>query len=422
MPHGDLPKWPMAVAFIGYPLWWSLGFGDMAWPAFALIMVMALSRTKNVRAPRGFGLWLLFMLWTLCTVAQVHEPGRIAGFFFRYGLYVGATVFFIYVYNARRTLTARRILGILTAFWLIVVAGGYAGIAFPVLEIRTALSFLLPDSLLGNNLIHEMAFRGLTQFNPDPDAFVVSAPRPSAPFLYTNSWGNAYSLLIPVVLAYMSMVRREKKFWFLVLILPVSFVPAFLTLNRGMFLGLGVALIYVAVRAALAGNTRIILSVAAIAIAAGIAVSALPVMERLDQRTENVSSIETRADLYVETFERTLESPVFGYGAPRPSENPGAPSAGTQGHVWIVMFSHGFPGLALFMGWLLWLFLKTIRRRDLVGLVCNTVILISLVEVFYYGVLGAGLVIIMTAGALGLREQESQSDIVREGADKGVDA
>ncbi|WP_162150241.1 O-antigen ligase family protein [Arthrobacter sp. H14] len=394
----------------------------MAWPAFALIMVMALSRTKNVRAPRGFGLWLLFMLWTLCTVAQVHEPGRIAGFFFRYGLYVGATVFFIYVYNARRTLTARRILGILTAFWLIVVAGGYAGIAFPVLEIRTALSFLLPDSLLGNNLIHEMAFRGLTQFNPDPDAFVVSAPRPSAPFLYTNSWGNAYSLLIPVVLAYMSMVRREKKFWFLVLILPVSFVPAFLTLNRGMFLGLGVALIYVAVRAALAGNTRIILSVAAIAIAAGIAVSALPVMERLDQRTENVSSIETRADLYVETFERTLESPVFGYGAPRPSENPGAPSAGTQGHVWIVMFSHGFPGLALFMGWLLWLFLKTIRRRDLVGLVCNTVILISLVEVFYYGVLGAGLVIIMTAGALGLREQESQSDIVREGADKGVDA
>jgi len=403
---GHLPAWPVAIAFVGFPLWWVLGLGDMAWPLFALFMFLVLARTKRLQAPRGFGMWMLFMVWVLCSVIEIDEGVRIIGFAYRYSLYLAATVFFIYVYNARKFLTERRILGILTIFWLVVVAGGYAGLAFPVWELKTPLAYILPQSLLENSYVHDMAVRSLTQFNPNPYAYVIAAPRPSAPFLYANGWGNVYSLLTPVAILYTAMVRKGPKFWLLVIAMPLSFVPAVLTLNRGMFLGLGIAMLYIGIRAALLGNGRILLAIVAIALVAGASYVVLPVQERIDQRTSKVESIDDRGNLYVETFDRTMESPLFGYGAPRPSEREGQPSAGTQGQVWMVMFSHGFVGLGLFLAWLGLLFVRTIRRTDLVGLVCNALLLVSFIEVFYYGILGAGLVIVMVAGALGLREPD----------------
>ncbi|WP_288026335.1 O-antigen ligase family protein, partial [Arthrobacter sp.] len=198
-------------------------------------------------------------------------------------------------------------------------------------------------------------------------------------------------------------------FWLLVVGLAVSSVPAVLTLNRGMFLGLAIAMVYIGLRAALLGHGKILLAVVALALVAGTSFMVLPVQERIDQRNSKVASIVDRGNLYLETFDRTLESPLFGYGAPRPSERADQPSAGTQGQIWQVMFSQGFVGLGLFLGWLAFLFVRTIRRIDLVGLVCNTVLLVSFVEVFYYGILGAGLVIVMVVGAVGLREPENSS-------------
>ena len=402
----SLPAWPVAIAFIGFPLWWVLGLGDMAWPLFALVMLLALARTKRLRAPKGFGIWMLFMVWMLCSMIQLDEAVRVLGFFYRYGLYLAATVIFIYVYNARRQLSERRILGILTIFWLGVVAGGYAGLAFPLWELKTPIAYVMPQFLLDNSYVHDMAFRQLTQFNPDPNAYVTAAPRPSAPFLYANGWGNVYSLLTPVVVLYAAMVRRGIKLWLLAIALVLSIIPAFLTLNRGMFLGLGLAMLYIGLRAALLGHAKILLALVCMALIAGTSYMVLPVQERIDQRTSKVESIDDRGNLYLETFDRTLESPLFGFGAPRTSERADQPSVGTQGQVWLVMFSHGFVGLSLFLGWLGFLFMRTIRRTDLVGLVCNTLLLVAFAEVFYYGILGAGLVIVMVAGALGLRAPE----------------
>jgi hypothetical protein len=405
-PDRRLPAWPIVAAFAGFPLWWALGLGDAAWPVFGVLMVLILARAGNIRAPRGFGILLLFLLWVLCSMIQIDEPLRVVGFFYRFFLYAAATVVFVYVYNARQTLTDRRIFGVLTTFWLIVVAGGFAGLAFPLFQLHTPLSYVLPDALVSNSYVNEMTIRRLTQFDPDPNAFAVSAPRPSAPFLFANGWGNGYSLLTPAVVVYLTMVRGERRFWWLMAALPLSFIPAFLTLNRGMFLGLGVALLYVGLRAALLGRARIVGTLLALSIVAGVAVVQLPVLERLEQRTSSSSSIEDRGQLYQETFQRSLESPLFGYGAPRPSERPGQPSAGTQGHVWLVLFSHGFVGLGLFLAWLVHAFLRTLRRTDLVGLVCNTVLLVGLVEIFYYGLLGAGLVILMVVAAVGLRARQ----------------
>ena len=400
----ELPRWPLTVMFVLFPLWWVLGPGEAVWILLAGVMLLLLNRHGRIRIPRGFGIWLLFLLWMVCSVIGIDTEGRMIGFIYRALLYLTVTVAFLYVYNARVTLTPRYVLGVLTIFWLVVVAGGYLGVLWPLFSINTPLLAVLPQWLTTNDLIQEMVVRRATQYNPN--SWLQLDPRPSAPFLYTNGWGNAYSVLTPMVIAYLALVRRERRFWWLLPVVPLSFVPAFLTLNRGMFIGLGVALAYILIRSVLQGNFRAILTVVGIAVLASVALVTLPIAERLTERVESSSSTEDRASLYIEAFERTLEQPVFGYGSPRPSETTGAPSVGTQGQFWMVMFSHGFPGAALFMGWLAWAYLRSLRERDPVGLACNTVLLLTLVESLYYGIMTAGLMVAMLAAAVALRPEE----------------
>ena len=384
--------------FLGFPVWWLSGIGDVIFVLGAAIMGMLLIRRGHIQAPRGFGIWMFFLLWMLCSVIGIDTGGRLVGFIYRALLYLAVTVIFLYVYNGRSTITPRNVLGVLTGFWLVVVAGGYLGIFFPLLTVTTPLSYVLPDFLLSNELVQEMVVRRATQYNPD--SWLSLDPRPSAPFLYTNGWGNAYSLMMPIVIAYTALVRRERKFWWLVVAIVISVVPALLTLNRGMFIGLGIGLAYVALRWLIAGRFRAFFALLAVGVVVLAAFFLSPAQERLTNRLDESSTTEDRANLYDETFQRTLESPLFGYGAPRPSAVEGAPSAGTQGQFWMVMFSHGFPAVIAFTGWLLWVFVRSISRRDPVGLACNTVLLVISVETLYYGVTTSGLPIAMAVAAI----------------------
>lgn len=396
-----LPRWPFAALFALFPVWWLLGLGEAAWIALAAVMLGCLLWRGRIRMPRGFAIWLMFLVWMGVSVIEIDTPDRLLGFVYRALLYLTVTVIFLYVYNAHDSLSPRYVMGVLTVFWLIVIAGGYVGIFFPVLTIQTPLGLVMPPSIASNDLVQDMVVRRVSQYNPD--GWAKLDPRPSAPFLYTNGWGNAYSMLSPIVIAYLVEVRRERRFWWLLAAIPVSLVPAFLTLNRGMFLGLGLALVYVAVRLFMRGNVKALLGLIGLAVVVVVAFATLPIAERLTHRVEASPSTSDRANLYEETFERALEAPVFGYGAPRPSEKAGAPSAGTQGQLWMVLFSHGFPGAALFMGWLVWAYIRSIRERDPASLALNAVLLVVVVESLYYGIMTAGLAIAMIAAALAMR-------------------
>lgn len=400
-PAGELPRWPFMAMFVWFPLWWVLGFGDMAWIPLAGIMALYLVRRGRVEVPRSFTLWLIFLLLMAVSVIGIDTPGRLIGFALRAAQYATFTTVFIYVYNARERLPLRYVLGVLTVFWFWTVLGGYASMAFPLFSFDTLLSYLLPQGLLSNELVGEMATRRLTQY--EPGGWLDLDPRPSAPFLYTNSWGNVYSMLLPVVLCYMRLIPRTRLFVVLAGVVALSVVPAFLTLNRGMFLGLGAALAFVAVMALLGKHHRLLAVLGVIiALAAG-AAAALDVGDRVETRTEVSSTTENRASLYEETFERTLESPIFGYGAPRPSELEGVPSVGTQGQAWTVMFSHGFPALFFFLAWLTWTFLVTLQVRDPLRIGLTSVLLVILVESMYYGVATNGLILSMSIAALLMR-------------------
>lgn len=398
-----LPSWPLTAMLALYPVWWVLGFGSTAWIPLAACMLVLMVRRGRIEVPRGFGVWLLFLVLMCASVIGIDSPGRLIGFVYRALQYASVTVVFVYVYNARARLTVRYVLGLVTLFWVYTVIGGYAGVFFPTFSFRTPLGLILPGGLQANEVVGEMVVRRLTQHNPD--SWFQLDPRPSAPFLYTNQWGNVYSLALPMVLAYLGTIRRGAKYWLVVLTVVASLVPAFLTLNRGMFIGLAVAGAYLFVRFVLAGRLAHVVSLAIAGAVAAVAASFIDVGDRLAERVETSSSTADRATLYEETLSRALQSPLFGYGAPRPSLTEGLPSAGTQGHVWMVMFSHGFPALACFLIALACFFVMTTRVGSTVMLLLNTVQLVILVEVFYYGVLPNGLMLSFIAAALLLRER-----------------
>lgn len=403
-----LPTWPFTMIFFAYPIWWILGLSDLIWLAAAAIMGLYLTRFRAVQVPRGFGVWLLFLVWMTFSIIQIDSPDRLMGFFYRCLIYYSVTVIFLYVYNSK-SLTGKKVLGALTSFWAFVIVGGYLGLLFPTVVIKTPLSYILPSGALQNELINQMAIRRLTQFNPT--AWLPQDPRPTAPFLYTNNWGAAYSLLLPLIVVYLWQIRGQRRFWLVAAAIPISIVPAVLTLNRGMFLGIGISILYIGVRFALSGNKRGIATVLGFTAMALAVVRFLPITERLNNRLGSSSTTEDRQNLYVEAFRDTLNSPFFGYGGPRPSTTIGAPSVGTQGQFWMVLYSHGFIGVALFTLAIVVLFFSTLRRMNPLVLACNSILLVSLVEIFYYGMLTTGLVLIMVAAAVALKEPEINRDL-----------
>lgn len=404
-PASRLPVWPMVSLFGLFPLWWAVGVVDVMWVPVAAVMALYLVRAKAVRAPRGFGVWLLFLIWAACSALMIGTVSDFLGFGYRYLIYVSATVLFLYVYNARRTLTPRFVSGVLTCWWLTTVAGGYLGLLLPTAVVRTPMSYLLPAGLQANDLVNHMVIRRFAQFNPD--SYLQVDPRPSAPFLYTNNWGNVYSLLLPFVVVYLVQVRHRRRFLPLALMLPVSALPAILTLNRGMFLGIGISLVYVVGRLALRRNYRALATLVVMAVVGVVAFAVLPVQQRLESRLSGDGNSNTaRASLYTQSLALVPHSPIFGYGGPQPAPDPGTVPVGTQGQVWLLLVSHGPFATACFVGFFVLTFRRMWRRVDPMGLACSTVVLVGTLELAYYGVVPNGLPVMMVAAAMGLRGRE----------------
>jgi hypothetical protein len=165
-------------------------------------------------------------------------------------------------------------------------------------------------------------------------------------------------------------------------ILAISVVPIVLSLNRGLWLALGAMVLVVAVRAVLAGNFRLVATLAAglVVVAAVIAVTPLGghIEKRLSGNGPN--SADTRSNLTSLTYSSVrTASPVLGFGATRNVQGNfnsiagGAtsscrrcapPALGTQGQLLLVTFTEGLVGAALYFGFLLLQFFRHIAIRS----------------------------------------------------------
>jgi hypothetical protein len=397
-----LPAWPVMGFFVGYPVAWVLGLAPF-WIALAAVpMLVLLIVYRDIRFPKAFLPWALFWVFLLASALMIDDPLRLVGFGFRVANYLGATIAFVYVYNAWQRLTVRKLAFAVLTFFLFVVAGGYLGVLFPDGELHTPMSRLLPAALMNNEYVGDLVIPKFAE-QQTPWGSPVTFSRPSAPFPYTNGWGVNFALLIPFVLLAWTKIRKPRGKILLAIAFVAALVPAAATLNRGMLLAAGAALAYGAVRLLFRGDARAFIAMVAMTVVGGVVLLASGFLDQLSLRTTYSTSTDGRGRIYAETLEKTLQSPVLGYGAPRPSEQFDI-SLGTQGHFWNVLFSHGLIALVLFELFLILLVWGSRRITSGASLALHLVTVTGLVAHVYYGFDGPQLVLLMVGGALGLRE------------------
>ena len=395
---------PLSFVVLSLPIWWVFGAAYFIWPLLTAPLLLSLVLRGNVRFPPRFGLWLLFLGWSLLSIVQIERKLSVLLFLWRGSLYFSATVLFLYVFNAtREEISDAAIVKILELFWVEVVIGGFLGVFFPRVSFHTPVESLVPQSFLHDQTAYYFvhpAFSEVMTFLGYP------VGRPKVLFAYSNQWGAALAVLTPFAIAAFTRMRRGTKRRLFGALLVLSVVPVVVSLNRGLWLSLGAGLAYLLVRFASRLNFRAIGAALIALVAAGVLIFATPLGTLVHDRfTSKRSSNDTRLSVYQETFQQVKESPWIGFGSPKASSaDPNLPHVGTQGQAFTVAYSYGIPAFLLFAGWFVYTFLRSLRGRAPARFWANVAILMLLVEMPYYNYMPAPLHIVMIAAALAWRD------------------
>lgn len=400
IPYG----WPVYMLFLGFPVWWFLGLGAFIWPIMAVPMLFSLVTNQRVKVPKGFGLFILFVIWMLASALMINGPDRMIGFVYRSSLYISAGILCLYVYNAPKSLLpTRSVVRVMLGFWCIVVAGGLFGVLNPTFEVTTLAESLVPQRLLANEFVYTLVHPTTAQIQ---NFLGYDVPRPRAPFVYTNDWGGVFSLLVPFVIAGWAYVRRMGRRNLLKVLAFVSIIPVIFSLNRILWVCIVIAVIYGSLRFAMKGRPGAVQGILGLGIVFLCIFSFGPARQLIEDRAATNHSGNARSTLYNEALDQVSESPWLGYGAPRPSETRvNGPSVGTQGQFWLVLYSHGWPAAILFVSFIGYSMWSCRRGRTPVALWCHVVLLVAMVQLPFYGQIPTQLFIIMIAVALAGRER-----------------
>ncbi|MGH3157531.1 MAG: ligase, partial [Streptosporangiaceae bacterium] len=331
--------WPVTTMLVLWPVWWLLGIGEYAPVLFAIPMARRLylwhaSGRRSLRLPPGFGIWLLFLLVTLFSLATISEtaPGtmaspvsnRLISYSLRTISYLGATILLLYVGNlTERELPRRRLAALLGMVGLYTVAGGLAGMALPQVKITSPLSYLVPASLQASNgELQEMLHPSLSQVQ---NFLGYAAGRPTAPFTYTNMWGNSLAILVPwILVAWWSYGKSRKQRRLAAAAAAIAVVPAIYSLNRGLWIGIGFAVVYVAVRLAARGKMAVLGALCGALALAAIVILASPLQSVISQRLDHGASNAGRTAGSLIALQDGLASPVIGWGDTRHQQGSGS--------------------------------------------------------------------------------------------------
>lgn len=391
-----LPVWPLALMFGLVPLWWVAGAFYLGWPVLgALLLTILVTRGRNPLPP-GTLLWLLFLALVLLSATQLASPGSLLTFGLRFGFYATALVVGVYAYAAaRERADPSAVLAPLAAFWLGLVALGWLGVVAPRLGLTTPTEALLPAGIAGHPFIQDMVHLGTAEFSARS---LNPIYRPAAPFAYTNNYGSAFAITLPCVVALTLLRRRGALRPVLLVSLPLSLPPAFLTLNRAMFLSLGAGLAVLSGRAIRRGNLRVAASTIGVVVLGGFVALFIPVADLISQRVDASGTNTDRLSLYLEVLRRIQSSPWLGYGAPVDADTVSAQApVGSQGQLWMVLFSHGVPALLCFLGWFAAAAWRLARLRSAAGQWLAVVPVVCLVQIPFYGMANQNLSVVFFA-------------------------
>lgn len=425
------PGWPLAVAFLGLPIWWVLGVWQVMFLLMAVPMAIYLLAQRHIATPKGFWVWLLWLGWVLTglMVLQVHAPGTVPGtsmgryltFGFRFSWYAAATIVALYVLNTRRVLSTERVSRLVAWFFVMLIGGGLLGVVVPTLAFPSLLQAALPGALTNQQFVHDLIHVQVAQiqtFLGEPQA------RPSAPFPYTNDWGLATAAALPFFVV--AWWRRGQS-WRVAMV-GVSLVALYVivsSVNRGMWLAILAMVVFVMARSIALGRVRVLLGVAAVIAAASILVLFSPLGDLIQARLDNPHSDEGRANLGLQAVQSTVSgSPIVGFGTTRevagnfasiaggaspmcPHCEP--PPLGTHGQLWLTMFGAGFVGAALFITFLVGQLLRNLAARSpySVAALCTLVVLTVTLPVYS----SVGVALYLGFIAIGLLAREASGEL-----------
>lgn len=408
------PGWPLAVLYLGFPLWWALGLAQLIFFAMAAAMAVILHRQGPLRVPRGFTPWVLFLVWMLvgAFLVRANAPGtvpggglgRLAGFTVWAGWYVAATIAMLYVANTARQVSTQRIVRLLG--WMFVVTAGFGVLAVlvPTLEFRSPMELVLPHRLVSTNFVRTLVHPSLSSSS---DFLGYVQPRPTAPFPYSNAWGNNLALYLPFfILAWFGRdAGWRRKVGPLVLVVAVF--PITFSLNRGLWISLALAAVYAAVRLAVNGRGRALQALVAAVLVGGIVFASSPLYDTLVLRVETPHSNDRRAGTAETVVSVTAEgSPLVGYGTTRTMQGSfsslaggeteqchqcAAPPLGTQGFMWRLVLTTGFGGTLLCLSFFILQFLRRARGPAPPDVTTCTVLLVAVLCFFVYDSLGSAM-------------------------------
>ncbi len=220
-------------------------------------------------------------------------------------------------------------------------------------------------------------------------------------------WGSNVALTAPFVILAYQMAKRRRTRLFLAAAMAVGLVPFVMSLNRGAWGALSVGVVYAGVRAVVRrGGWSKILKVAVPLLIVIAAIFVSPLGGIISARIAHPHSNAGRLAGDAEATRRVMDSPILGYGTPLPSEDDPTMrhSVGTHGQIWLVLFSQGFPGLILYLGFFAFVFIHTRRARDPQELWTHVLVLVAVMMMPVYGILGSGLVVLMSVIAITLRD------------------
>jgi O-antigen ligase len=429
-----LRAWPLTGILLLYPLWWALGLGVLIFFLAAVPMFVALFRRRTaghlVKLPPGFLAWLMFLaavgfgLFTLGADPAGTVPGtaasRLVSYAFRLGGYAVLTVLLVYAGNVeRRELTQERLVRLLGWLFAVTVAGGLLGMLAPRFEFTAPVELLLPPHVRHDGFVQSLVHPTAAQIM---NLLGGETPRPGAPWGYTNTWGNNVCLLAGwFAVAGFWLAKRPRTKVLAGATLLVATVPIVYSLNRGLWIGLGVLVLYVAGRLAIKGRAVALGLVAVAGLGVAVAIGVTPLGDVVNARLEDGKSNGVRMYTTQKAVGGMLESPLIGFGSTRNTiggrnsiavgetddcERCGNFTIGGNGQLWQLLYAHGILGTVTYLGFFvagLWRF-----RRDTspIGLAAGAAIVSSFAAMFWYNALVTPLALTFLAYAVLWRNQQ----------------
>lgn len=385
----------------------------IAWNVVAIVLGARILADRNTRFPRSTIPLIFFVLWVPLSFS-ILGPRNLPIFTYRWTLFIGALTAMVWVINvSEKVVPTRRIVDWLALLWIYLVALGYLAQVLPHLNVTTPFQIMTgPFGRIA--FVARISEIHLADVQP---LLGRSIARPAAPFGATNSWGSAVGILTPFFIrSWLVDVTRRRRRIGLVL-LGAAILPVLTSVNRGLWISLTVGLVYFAARKAFRGQVGPILVLVMAMLSISVLFVATPAGTIVSDRLSSAGdSNQSRGELYHDAWKGAIDSPLIGNGVPRKTDYyTNSPPVGTHGLLWYLMFIHGFVGLGLFMTWLLIEVFRSGRIRTSLAWWTHLSLVISLIEVPYYGLL-PHVVLIGVAAGLSHREANAHAGERRETA------